>query len=229
MRRNLDLKLLMFNNRIYGLTKGQVSPTSELGKKTKTTPHGSPDYPFNPPALALGSGATFVARAIDVEGAHMGGVIKAAAEHKGSAFVEIFQNCPVFNDGAYTFLTEKAVKADAQLRMEQGKPLLFGKDGKKGIRFNAQSAELEVVTLGENGVTEKDILVHDAKREDPTLAFMLANLAEKPGFPTPIGIFRDVRKPTADELTWEMIEKTKTKGPVDLKKLLGSGDTWEIR
>jgi 2-oxoglutarate ferredoxin oxidoreductase subunit beta len=230
MRRNLDLKVLMFNNRIYGLTKGQVSPTSELYKKTKTTPHGSPDYPFNPPALALGSGATFVARTIDVEGVHMGGVIKAAADHKGSAFVEVFQNCPVFNDGAYTFITEKASKADAQLRMEHGKPLLFGKDNKKGIRFNAKSAELEVVTLGEKGVTEADILVHDAHRADPTIAFMLANLSEKTGFPTPIGVFRDVRKPTADEITWEIIGKAKTaKGDVDLKKLLASGDTWVIK
>ena len=159
----------------------------------------------------------------------MGGIIKAAAEHKGSVFVEIFQNCPVFNDGAYAFITDKAVKAEAQLRMEHGKPLLFGKDNKKGIRFNGQTAELEVVTVGEKGVTEKDVLVHDAKREDPTLAFMLANLAEKPGFPTPVGIFRYVRRPTADELTWEMIEKTKAKGPGDMKKLLGAGDTWEIR
>jgi 2-oxoglutarate ferredoxin oxidoreductase subunit beta len=230
MRRNLDLKIVMFNNRIYGLTKGQVSPTSELGKRTKTTPHGSPDHPFNPPALALGSGATFVARTIDVEGAHMGGVLKSAAEHKGSVFVEVFQNCPVFNDGAYQFLTDKAVKADMILRMEHGKPLLYGKDGKKGIRFNAQTAQLEAVVIGENGVTEKDILVHDAKRDDPTMAFMLANLAEKPGFPTPIGIFRDVRKPTADELTWEMIENAKSKkGDVDLKKFLASGDTWTIK
>ncbi len=229
MRRNLDIKLLMFNNRIYGLTKGQVSPTSELGKKTKTTPHGSPDQPFNPPALALGAGATFVARTIDVEGAHMGGVIKAAAEHKGSSFIEIYQNCPVFNDGAYTFLTEKAVKADAQLRMEQGKPLLFGKDLKKGIRFNPQTAELEVVTVGEGGVTEQDILVHDAKREDPTIAFMLANLSTKPGFPTPIGVFRDIRQPTAEDLTWEMIEATKAKkGAGDLDKLLAGGDSWTI-
>ena len=230
MRRNLDLKMVLFNNRIYGLTKGQVSPTSELYKKTKTTPQGSPDYPFNPPALALGAGATFVARTIDVEGAHMGGVIKAASEHKGSAFVEVFQNCPVFNDGAYAFLTEKAVKADALLRMEHGKPLVFGKDGKKGIRFNPTTAELEVVTVGENGVTEKDLLVHDMKREDPTLAFMLANLSERPGFPTPIGIFREVRKPTADEMTWEIIAKTKAaKGEVPLAKLLGAGDTWVIK
>jgi 2-oxoglutarate ferredoxin oxidoreductase subunit beta len=229
MRRNLDLKVLMFNNRIYGLTKGQVSPTSELGKKTKSTPHGSPDYPFNPPALALGAGATFVARAIDVEGAHLGGIIKATAEHKGSAFVEIYQNCPVFNDGAYAFLTEKPVKADAQLRMEHGKPLLFGKDGRKGLRLDPARLELEVVTLGENGITEKDVLVHDAKREDPTVAFMLANLSTRPGFPTPIGVFRDVRRPTADELTWQMIDEAKKrKGDVDLGKLLASGETWTI-
>jgi 2-oxoglutarate ferredoxin oxidoreductase subunit beta len=220
----------MFNNRIYGLTKGQVSPTSELGKKTKTTPHGSPDAPFNPPALALGAGATFVARSIDVEGAHMGAVLKAAAEHKGSCFTEIYQNCPVFNDGAYTSITEKAVKADALLRMEHGKPLLFGKDNKKGIRFNAQTAELEVVTLGENGVTEKDILVHDVKREDPTIAFMMANLSLKPGFPTPIGVFRDVKRPTAEDLTWDMINAAKSKkGDVDVTKLLAGGDTWQIK
>jgi hypothetical protein len=131
---------------------------------------------------------------------------------------------------AYQFLTDKAVKADMILRMEHGKPLLYGKDNKKGIRFNAQTAQLEAVVIGEHGVTEKDILVHDAKRDDPTMAFMLANLAEKPGFPTPIGIFREVRKPTADELTWEMIEKAKSKkGDVDLKKFLSSGDTWTIK
>ena len=230
MRRNIDLKLLMFNNRIYGLTKGQVSPTSELGKKTKTTPHGSPDAPFNPPALALGSGATFVARSIDVEGAHMGAVLKAAAEHKGSCFTEIYQNCPVFNDGAYTSITEKSVKADALLRMEHGKPLLFGKDNKKGIRFNPQSAELEVVTVGEGGVAEKDVLVHDVKREDPTIAFMMANLSLKPGFPTPIGVFRDVKRPTAEELTWDMIDAARSKkGDVDVSKLLAGSDTWSIK
>jgi 2-oxoglutarate ferredoxin oxidoreductase subunit beta len=230
MRRNLDIKMLMFNNRIYGLTKGQVSPTSELGKKTKTTPHGSPDYPFNAPALALGSGATFVARSIDLEGAHMGAVLKSAAEHKGSVFVEIFQNCPVFNDGAYLFLTEKQVKADALLRMEEGKPLLFGKDNKKGIRFNTQTAELEVVTVGENGVSEKDVLVHDPRRADPTIAFMLANLSDRQGFPTPIGVFRDVRKPTADELTWEMIKAAKAKkGDVSVRKFLSDADTWQVK
>jgi 2-oxoglutarate/2-oxoacid ferredoxin oxidoreductase subunit beta len=229
MRRNLDVKMVMFNNRIYGLTKGQVSPTSELGKKTKSTPQGSPDYPFNPPLLALGAGATFVSRAIDVEGAHMGGLLKAAADHKGSAFVEVYQNCPVFNDGAYTSLTDKAVKADRILRMEQGKPLLFGKDGKKGLRVDPRTMALEVVTVGENGVTEKDVLVHDAKREDPTIAFMLAGLTNRAGFPTPIGIFRDVRKPTGEEMTWQIIEDTKQKKASDLQKLLRGGDSWTIK
>ncbi len=228
MRRNLDLKFLLFNNRIYGLTKGQVSPTSELGKKTKSTPDGSPDHPFNPPALALGAGATFVARTIDVEGAHMGGVIRAAAEHEGAAFVEVYQNCPVFNDGAYDFLTDKAVKAESQLRMEHGKPLLFGKGNGKGIRLDPRTAMLEVVTLGENGVGEKDVLVHDAKREDPTMAFMLASLADRPGFPTPIGVFRDVKKPTADGLTRRMIDEAKRAGAADLRSLLAAGDTWTI-
>jgi 2-oxoglutarate/2-oxoacid ferredoxin oxidoreductase subunit beta len=231
IRRNVDFKLLLFNNRIYGLTKGQVSPTSELGKKTKTTPHGSPDYPFNPPALALGAGATFVARAIDVEGPHLGGVLKAAQEHKGTAFVEIFQNCPVFNDGAYGFLTDKATKAETQLRMEHGKPLLFGKDMKRGIRFDARNARLEVVTVGENGVAEADVLVHDAHRDDPTLAFMLASLADKPGFPTPIGVFRDVRKPTAEELSWQLIGEAKEsrKGSQAVKDFLAQGETWTVK
>jgi len=229
MRRNLDLKLLMFNNRIYGLTKGQASPTSELGKKTKTTPHGTPDYPFNPPELALGAGATFVARSIDVDGPHMASVMKAAMLHKGAVFFEVFQNCPVFNDGAYDFLTEKAVKADAQLRMEQGKPLRFGKDGEKGIRLNPQTVQLEVVTLGQGGVTEKDLLVHDATREDPTIAYMLANMSMRAGFPTPVGVFRDIRKPTADEMTWEKIEASRGAAKnMDLAALLSGRDTWTI-
>jgi 2-oxoglutarate/2-oxoacid ferredoxin oxidoreductase subunit beta len=229
MRRNLDLKIVMFNNRIYGLTKGQVSPTSELGKRTKSTPQGSPDQPFEPPALALGAGATFVARTVDVEGAHMGAVLRAAAEHKGSAFVEVYQNCPVFNDGAYQLMTEKAVKADAQVRMEHGKPLLFGKDGRKGIRLDSRSARLEVVTLGEGGVSEGDVLVHSVENPDPTLAFMLAHLDRTPGAPTPIGIFRDVRRPTADELTWEQVQAARAaRGGADLRQLLSGGDTWTV-
>jgi 2-oxoglutarate ferredoxin oxidoreductase subunit beta len=230
MRRNIDLKMVMFNNRIYGLTKGQVSPTSLVGQKTKTTPYGSSDYPFNPPALAIGANATFVARTVDMEGAHMGQVLKAGAEHRGSVFVEVFQNCPVFNDGAYTWLTDKAVKADVMLKMEEGKPLLFGKDMKKGIRFNAQTAELEVVTVGQDGVTEKDILVHNPRREDPTIAFMLANLSNRAGFPTPIGVFRDVKHPTCEDMNWQQIGAVKAKkGSPSIREFLSDADTWEVK
>jgi 2-oxoglutarate ferredoxin oxidoreductase subunit beta len=230
IRRNIDLKILMFNNRIYGLTKGQVSPTSEMGKKTKTTPHGSPDYPFNPPALALGAGGTFVARSIDVEGAHLGGVLQAAQAHEGTAFVEIYQNCPVFNDGAHAALTDKALKAERQLRMEHGKPLLFGKDMRKGIRFDPRTVQLEVVTVGEGGITEADILVHDAHRDDPTLAFMLASLDHSPGFPTPIGVFRDVERPTVDEITWKQIADAKAvKQPTSVIEFLSQGETWTVK
>ena len=159
----------------------------------------------------------------------MGTVLKAAADHKGSCFVEVFQNCPVFNDGAYTWMTDKAVKADVQLRMEEGKPLLFGKDNKKGIRFNPRTAVLEVVTVGENGITEADILVHDVGREDPTMAFMLANLTNTPGFPTPIGVFRDVRSSTVNEITWQIIAEAKAaKKELSLTEFLSQGETWKV-
>jgi 2-oxoglutarate ferredoxin oxidoreductase subunit beta len=169
-----------------------------------------------------------VARSIDIDGPGLAAVLKGATEHKGSVFVEVFQNCPVFNDGAYDFITDKTLKAEAQLRMEHGKPLLFGKENKKGIRLNPATIQLEVVTLGENGITEKDILVHDAKREDPTLAYMLASLSTRPGCPTPVGIFRDVRRPTVDELTWEKIEAAKSAKKADLTGLLSGADTWTI-
>lgn len=229
MRRNIDFKILMFNNQIYGLTKGQLSPTSELGKKTKTSPMGSVDLPFNPPAVALGAGATFVARSIDVEGAHLGQVLAAAAGHVGTAYVEILQNCPVYNDGAHAALTDKTMKAERQLRMEHGKPLLFGKDGSKGIRFNTRTMDIEVVTIGEGGVTEQDILVHDAHRDDAGLAFTLASMSMRPGFPTPIGVFRDVRRPSGNELTWDQIQTaTAKRRDVSLHDMLAGNDTWTI-
>jgi 2-oxoglutarate ferredoxin oxidoreductase subunit beta len=228
LRRNVDLKILMFNNRIYGLTKGQYSPTSEIGKKTKSTPMGSIDYPFNPLALALGAEASFVARSIDVEPAHLAATVKAAAEHKGSAFVEVYQNCNVFNDGAYLPITEKAVKAEAQVRLEQGKPLLFA-GGKKGIRLNPQTLELETVVLGENGITENDLVVHDAARPNPAVAFMLARM-HSPEMPTPIGVFRQVRRPTIDEMQVEQTKKATEKlGVGKLHDLLHSGETWSIK
>jgi 2-oxoglutarate/2-oxoacid ferredoxin oxidoreductase subunit beta len=225
LRKNVDVKILLFNNRIYGLTKGQYSPTSEFGKKAKSTPYGSIDAPFNPLHLGLGAGATFVARSIDVEPPHLQMVLHRMAQHKGSAFVEIFQNCNVFNDGAFFDVTDKPVKDDMQLRLEHGKPLLFGKAKNKGIRLNG--FKMETVTVGTNGVTEKDILVWDEKAE-PSLAFLLAELTP-PDFPAPIGVFRAVDRPVHHEL--ELSQRNavkKMRGEGDLEKLLNSGDTWQV-
>ena len=223
LRRNVDVKVLLFNNRIYGLTKGQYSPTSELAKKTKSTPFGSIDAPFNPLHVALGAGATFVARTIDVEPVHMRQVLMRAAKHKGSAFVEIFQNCNVFNDGAYEHITEKAVKDTAQLRLEHGKPLLFAK-GTRGVKLNGFRPE--VVTVGEGGVSEKDVLVHDEQAE-PSLSFLIAEL-QTPKFPAPIGVFRAVERPTHDELDRAIGEAALKRGKGDLTALLNAGDTWTV-
>jgi len=224
MRRNVDVKVLLFNNRIYGLTKGQYSPTSELSKKTKSTPFGSIDAPFNPLHVALGAGATFVARTIDVEPVHMRQVLARAAAHKGTAFVEIFQNCNVFNDGAYEHITEKAVKDQMQLKLEHGKPMLFAK-GTKGIRLNGFKPE--VVTLGQNGITEKDVLVHDEKAA-ASLSFLISEL-ETPAFPAPLGVFRAVERPTHTELELGQREQVlKAKGPGDLAKVIHAGDTWTV-
>ena len=168
LRRNVGLKVLMFNNRIYGLTKGQYSPTSEIGKKTKSTPFGIADRPFNPISLAIGAEATFVARSVDVFQQHLKDTLKKAAAHKGSAYVEILQNCNIFNDGAWETLTERDARSEHVVQLEHGKPLIFGKNRDKGIRLNG--FELEVVQLG-NGITEKDLLVHDEKHPRPSYAF----------------------------------------------------------
>ena len=230
LRRNLDIKILLFNNRIYGLTKGQYSPTSEFGKTTKSTPTGAPDFPVDPASFAIGCSATFVARSIDTDAKHMNETLLRAAKHTGTSFVEIYQNCVVFNDAAFDSFTAKENKEEHQLRVEHGKPLVFGAQKNKGLRIDARTLGLEIATIGENGVTEKDILVHDVKREDPTIAFMMANLSLKPGFPTPIGVFRDVKRPTAEDLTWDMIDAAKSKkGDVDVTKLLAGNDTWQIK
>jgi 2-oxoglutarate ferredoxin oxidoreductase subunit beta len=224
LRRNVDLKVLLFNNRIYGLTKGQYSPTSELGKKAKSTPYGSIDRPFNPLQLALGANATFVARTVDVEAAHQQQILLRMAAHKGAAFVEIFQNCNVFNDGAFSEVTDKASKDEMQLRLEHGKPLVFAK-GKKGIRLNGFVPE--VVTLGEGGASEKDLLVWD-ERAPAALAYAIAELAG-PEHPWPIGVFRAVQAPVHHEL--EVAQEAAVKqqrGDGDLAKLLNSGDTWVV-
>ncbi len=224
LRRNLNVQILLFNNRIYGLTKGQYSPTSEEGKITKSTPFGSPDHPFNPIAVALGAGGTFVARSIDVENQHMPGVLMRAAQHKGTSFVEIFQNCNIFNDGAFDYTTDRDSKLDRQLRLENGKPMVFGKNNDKGIRMNAQM-QPEVITLGA-GLTEKDCLVHD--ETNPAIAYMLAQM-KPPQFPTPIGVFYAVSKTTYEEVASEQIATAKKTKPLTLEKLLKSGDVWTVK
>src|SRR5437588_4811978 len=181
LRRNVPVKILLFNNQIYGLTKGQASPTSELGKVTKSTPFGVADHPFNPVALALGAEATFVARTIDRDRRHLTDVLRAAATHAGSALVEIYQNCPVFNDGAFSALTEKDVKDDNQIRLEPGQRVRFGADHERGVVLGPDGG-LEIVNVAERG--EKQLLVHDPARPDPSLAFALARLAEDPTGPT---------------------------------------------
>ena len=224
LRRNVDLKILLFNNRIYGLTKGQYSPTSELGKVTKSTPAGSADHPLNPLLLALGADATFVARTIDVEAKHQQDIIKRAAEHKGAAFIEILQNCNVYNDGAFASLTDKETKIDTQLVLEHGKPMIFGKNKDRGIRLKGLTPE--VVTLG-NGISTSDLLVHD--EHDPVLGFLLSRMAP-PAFPTPIGVIRVAEKPTFDALmNYQIQDATAKAGEGDLEKLLHRGDVWTVK
>ncbi|MFN8008948.1 MAG: 2-oxoacid:ferredoxin oxidoreductase subunit beta [Terriglobia bacterium] len=225
IRRNVDINIVMFNNRIYGLTKGQYSPTSEFGKKTKSTPFGSIDYPVNPVCVALANEATFVARSIDIDPKHLSGILTQAAQHKGVSFVEVFQNCNIFNDGAFRHFTEREAREDRTILLEHGKPLIFGKDRNKGIRM--ENMKLEVVELG-NGITEKDLLVHDAHDPEPSMAYLLARM-DYPDFPVPIGIFRSVAKPSYDELLEAQVHDAVSRmGPGDLEKLLNSGDTWTI-
>ncbi|MCM2253050.1 MAG: 2-oxoacid:ferredoxin oxidoreductase subunit beta [Ramlibacter sp.] len=226
MRRNVDLKVILLNNRIYGLTKGQFSPTSEIGKKTKTTPHGSIDRPFSPLALALGAGATFVARAADSDLQHLQSVLARAAQHKGTAFVEILQNCVVFNDGAYETLANKETRAEARVLLEHGKPMVFGRDGNRGIRMRGLQAE--AVTVGEGGVASSDLLVHDEQADHSALAFFLAQF-EGPQLPVPMGVLRAVEAPTYQERSASQTADVRhTQGPGELQSLLESGDTWVI-
>ena len=226
IRRNLDLNYILFNNRIYGLTKGQYSPTSEFGKKTKSTPAGTIDYPINPLSLAIASEATFVARSIDIDVKHLGVMVEAAARHKGISFIEVYQNCNIFNDHAFDHFAERTVRSDRVLYLEHGKPMVFGKNRDKGIRMNG--ALPEVVTIGENGVTENDLLVHDINLNDPSVAFMLARM-EQPDFPQPVGIFRTIDRPTYEDMMIDQIDASVAKfGPGNLEKLLNSGDTWVV-
>jgi 2-oxoglutarate/2-oxoacid ferredoxin oxidoreductase subunit beta len=223
LRRNIDVNILLFNNRIYGLTKGQYSPTSEVGKVTKSTPFGSIDFPIYPITVALGAEATFVARSIDVEAKHLQEMIRRAFHHRGSSFIEILQNCNIFNNGAFDYLTDKDKKAETQLILEQGKPLIFGKDRNKGIRMKGH--RLQIVELG-HGIGEDELLVHD--ETDDALAFLLSTM-QPPEFPTPIGVFRNVHRRTYGEAAREQIARAREqKGPGNLDELFAQGDTWEV-
>ncbi len=226
LRRNLDINILLFNNRIYGLTKGQYSPTSEFGKITKSSPVGVIDYPFNPISLALGANGTFVARSVYSDGKHMQDVITKAAHHKGTSFVEIFQNCNIYNDGAFEKYVEKDTKADNILFLEDGKPMVFGKNGNKGIKLDGFHPT--VVSLEDGKYSINDLLVHNVKSKE--LAFLLAELGDMEGMPAPTGVFLDIERFCyEDEMEKQIKEQMEKKGKGDLEKLLFSGNVWEIK
>jgi 2-oxoglutarate/2-oxoacid ferredoxin oxidoreductase subunit beta len=222
LRRNVDLKILLFNNEIFGLTKGQCSPTTRPGTRTMSSPEGSFEAPLRALSLALAAEATFAARTIDVDVGHMSEVLERAAAHKGSAFVEIYQNCKVFNDGVFEYATDKASKADATVHLEHGRPIIFGPDRNKGLRLNG--FEPEIVTLG-NGVTIDDLIIHDEKAPEPTQAFLLSRLIG-PEFPECLGIFRCVQRPTYEELLARRARAAPAARP--LRELLTGADSWVV-
>ena len=227
LRRNVDVNILMFNNRIYGLTKGQYSPTSEAGKVTKSTPLGSADSPVEPLAFALGSNASFIARSIDVEAKHLARVLIRAARHTGASFVEIYQNCNVFNDGAFEHFRARDVQEDRLLLLEHGQPLLFGKERNKGLRLNPKSLRLEVIELGDGSpFSADDVLVHD--ETNPVLAGLLAKMPAGP-FPVAVGVFYSETRDSYESRVVEQRRAAEAKqGPGDLRKLLFSGETWTV-
>ena len=225
IRRNVDLKVILFNNEIYGLTKGQYSPTSRIGTRTKSSPFGSIDNPLRPLSIAIGAEATFVARTLDVDVNHLTEVLRRASAHKGAAFIEIYQNCKIFNDDVFQYATDKSIKADNTLHLEHGKPLIFGKDRNKGIRLHG--LDPEVVNLG-SGISVDDLLIHDERAEEPSLAYLLSRMVY-PRFPECVGIFRAVQRPTYDEVLNKQIEDVrKAKGPGKLEDLFASDDIWVV-
>jgi 2-oxoglutarate ferredoxin oxidoreductase subunit beta len=225
LRRNVDLNIVLFNNRIYGLTKGQYSPTSVEGQITKSTPMGVVDHPLNPISVAVGAEATFIARSVDSNIKHLAGVLKRAAAHRGTSFVEVYQNCNVFNDGAFSYAQDKATRDDATIELEHGKPMIFGKNRDKGIRLNGFT--MEVVDLADGKIREDDLLFHDEKA-DSALVYLLSRMRH-PQFPEPIGVFRDVASTTFEEaVRGQLDEAVKQRGRGDLQKLLHSGDTWTV-
>jgi len=227
LRRNVNLKILLFNNRIYGLTKGQYSPTSEIGKITKSTPMGSLDYPFNPVSLALGAEATFVARTLDSDRKHLTEVLRAAAAHEGTALVEIYQNCNIFNDGAFEPLKDSDVRDDVTIRLQHGEPIRFGADNSRAVA-RMPDGTVQVVSVDEVGLDS--VLVHDSHATDPGVAFALSRLSDPVTLQdTPIGIFRDVHRPSYDRLLREQLATAReARGTGDLGALLLGNDTWTV-
>ncbi|XOV88256.1 MAG: 2-oxoacid:ferredoxin oxidoreductase subunit beta [Pseudomonadota bacterium] len=226
LRRNVDLNILLFNNEIYGLTKGQYSPTSKPGTRSPSTPDGSLDNPLSPIQFALGSGARFVARSIDTEMKHLTEVLTRAHDHRGASFVEIYQNCPVYNDGIFEQVKDKKTADDMRLVLAHGEPMLFGKERNKGIRLNTRNLKLEVVVIGEEGVTEADILVHDETNK--VLAQMLADI-HAPEFPEPVGvIYCAPAHAYVDDVYDQRIAVRQRAGEADMNKLLRSGQTWTV-
>lgn len=226
IRRNIDLNVILFNNEIYGLTKGQYSPTSKFGQITNSSPFGTIEKPFNAGRLTLGAGGNFFARTIDANVKETVEILKAADQHKGTAIVEVLQNCVIFNNGAHQRITDKEERENNQLWLEHGKPMIFGKDRNKGLVLDG--LKLKVVTIGENGITEKDILVHDMYEEDLTLHTMLVNL-NLPDFPVVFGIVRAVKAATYNDLLYEQIAEVQSKSPIKgMDDVFNSGSTWEV-
>ncbi len=225
VRRNVDLNVILFNNSIYGLTKGQYSPTSKVGTVTKSTPVGSIDQPINPISLALAAEATFVARSVDTNIKHLRAMMQRASEHRGTSFLEVYQNCNVFNDGIWDYAKDKATKDDTTVELEHNKPLIFA-GGDKGIRLNGFAPE--VVDLSGGKVAQDDLLFHDEKAVSSQLAFLLSRMRH-PEFPEPIGVFRAVERPTYDSMINQQVEQAKSKhGVGELEKLFAGGDTWTV-
>lgn len=228
IRRNVDMTILLFNNEIYGLTKGQYSPTTKLGVKTKTSPYGTIEQPFNPGELAIGAQSKFFARSIDTSVAATAEILEAAVKHKGASVVEVLQNCVIFADGVHAAIVDKDMKDDRQLWVRHGEPMIFGKNKEKGLILN-KSGQLEVVEIGKNGITEKDLLVHDAHTESPYMHLLLVGL-KGPDFPAVFGVIRDVDFKTYDTALDEQIEAVKKVSKIrNMDDLLNSGDTWEVK
>jgi 2-oxoglutarate ferredoxin oxidoreductase subunit beta len=224
IRRNLDVKILLFNNRIYGLTKGQYSPTSEQGKRTKSSPMGAPEQPIRPISIALGAEATFAARALDMDPKYLEYVLERAAQHVGTAFVEIYQNCNIFNDGAYGYAVDRETRPEHVVYLEHGKPMVFGARRDKGIRL--RGLRPEVVSLKDVGAD--DLLIHDEKAADPTQAFLLSRMRH-PDQPEPLGVFRAVEADRYDDVVYRQIgDAVAKRGKGDVQALLTGSETWTV-